>query len=62
MNDQSKNLLEVMEAKYAAMLDIVNDIAMIHMRDTPERAGLQNYIFLQRQEIHAAASKLNGGK
>ncbi|MDX8399604.1 MAG: hypothetical protein R8K20_05085 [Gallionellaceae bacterium] len=62
LNDNSKGLLEVLEAKYTAMLDMVNDIAIINMKDTRERAKLEKYIFMQRQGIHEVASKLSNTK
>lgn len=62
LTDQNRALLEVLEAKYVAMLGVVSDIVRCDMGDTPEQAELGKYILNQQQGIHEAASNLSQRK
>lgn len=62
LTNNSKALLEALEAKYLSMLDMVNDIARINIKDAQVRADMEIFIHMHQQKIHEAANKLSHSK
>ena len=61
LSAQSAKLLDALESKYIAMLDMVSDIARIELSGASEQTELENKILKRRQEIREAALALRGG-
>lgn len=60
MTQQNRKLLESLETKYIALLDVVGDIARIEMGNASQTNSLAAYIAEHQQNIQLKAQMLRG--